>query len=177
MSESNFDVLVAGAGAAGIAAALAASDRGSEVVVVEAKETFRLGSNTAMSTAMVPAGGSRWQREAGIDDSPERFYSDIMTKTKTAADPVVARALTRLAPDLVAWMADGVGVPFELVTDFQYPGHSRDRCLAVADRAGSTLHRHVCVGLTRDEAHVARDKCFSISRAALSASAGEVGGE
>ncbi len=143
MSGSTIDVLVAGAGAAGMAAALAASEQGSEVVVVEAKETFRLGSNTAMSTSMVPAGGSRWQRQAGIDDSPERFYSDIMAKTKAAADPVVARALTRLAPDLVAWMADSAGVPFELVTDFQYPGHSRDRCLAVADRAGSTLHRHL----------------------------------
>ncbi|MEE8331274.1 MAG: FAD-dependent oxidoreductase [Acidimicrobiia bacterium] len=143
MSDSTLDILVAGAGAAGMAAALAASEQGLEVVVVEARETFRLGSNTAMSTSMVPAGGSRWQRRAGIEDSPELFYADIMTKTKAAADPVVARALTRLAPDLVAWMADSAGVPFELVTDFQYPGHSRDRCLAVADRAGSTLHRHL----------------------------------
>ncbi len=143
MSEATFDVLVAGAGAAGMAAALAASDRGLEVVVVEAKETYRLGSNTAMSTSMVPAGGSHWQRSAGVDDSPERFYADIMAKTKGAADPVVAGALTGVAPDLVTWMADRVGVPLELVTDFQYPGHSADRCHAVPDRAGRTLHRHL----------------------------------
>ena len=149
MTEPTLDVLVAGAGAAGLAAALAASDHGKQVVVVEAKETFRLGSNTAMSTAMVPAGGSRWQSVAGIDDSPELFYNDIMSKTKGAADPVVAGALTRLAPDLVAWMADGAGVPFELVTDFQYPGHSRDRCLGVFDRAGSTLHRHLLEEVAR----------------------------
>ncbi len=149
MTESMLDLLVAGAGAAGLAAALAASDQGQQVVVVEAKESFRLSSNTAMSTAMVPAGGSRWQSVAGIDDSPELFYSDIMAKTKDAADPVVARALTRLAPDLVAWMADGAGVPFELVTDFQYPGHSRDRCLGVFDRAGSTLHRHLLEEVAR----------------------------
>jgi fumarate reductase flavoprotein subunit len=138
-----FDVLVAGAGAAGMAAALAASERGLEVVVVEARETFRLGSNTAMSTAMVPAGGSRWQNDAGIDDSPERFYGDILSKTKGAADSVVARALTTVAPDLVAWMADEIDVPLELVTDFQYPGHSRDRCHAVPDRSGRTLHQHL----------------------------------
>ena len=72
-----------------------------------------------------------------------------MAKTKGAADPVVAEALTRLAPDLVAWMADGAGVPFELVTDFQYPGHSRDRCLGVFDRAGSTLHRHLLEEVAR----------------------------
>jgi fumarate reductase flavoprotein subunit len=144
-----FDVLVAGAGAAGMAAALAASDRGLDVVVVEAKETFRLGSNTAMSTAMVPAGGSRWQRAADIDDSSERFYDDVMAKTGGAADSVVARALTNVAPELVAWMFDRVDVPLELVTDFQYPGHSRDRCHAVPDRSGRTLHHHLLAEASR----------------------------
>lgn len=143
MSDLSTDILVAGAGAAGLAAALAASDRGLEVVVVEAKETFRQGSNTAMSTSMVPAGGSRWQAAAGIDDSPGLFYDDVMAKTKGAADPVVTGTLTTVAPELVAWMADRGGVPLELVTDFQYPGHSRDRCHTVADRAGRTLHRHM----------------------------------
>ena len=143
MSDLSTNLLVAGAGAAGLAAALAASDRGLEVVVVEAKETFRHGSNTAMSTSMVPAGGSRWQKAKAIDDSPERFLADVMAKTKGAADPVVAKALTTVAPELVAWMTDRCGVPLELVTDFQYPGHSRDRCHTVADRAGRTLHRHL----------------------------------
>src|SRR3990172_9434375 len=135
MCDLSTDILVAGAGAAGLAAALAASDRGLEVVLVEAKETFRQGSNTAMSTSMVPAGGSRWQAAAGIGDSPGLFYDDVMAKTKGAADPV--------ATELVAWMTDRGGVPLELVTDFQYPGHSRDRCHTVADRAGRTLHRHL----------------------------------
>ncbi len=143
MNEFSTDLLVAGAGAAGLAAALAASDLGVEVVVVEAKETFRQGSNTAMSTSMVPAGGSRWQAAAGIDDSPELFYGDVMAKTKGTADPVVTGALTNVAPELVAWMTEKGRVPLELVTDFQYPGHSRDRCHAVADRAGRTLHRYL----------------------------------
>ena len=38
-------------------------------------------------------------------------------------------------------MADALGVPWELVTDFRYPGHSRDRCHALADRSGRSLHR------------------------------------
>lgn len=142
-------LIVAGAGAAGLAAALAASDRGLEVVVIEARETFRQGSNTAMSTSMVPAGGSRWQAAAGIDDSPERFYHDVMTKTGGAADPVVTRVLTTVAPELVAWMSDRVRVPLGLVTDFQYPGHSRDRCHTVPDRAGRSLHRHLLEEVSR----------------------------
>ena len=143
MSGAEVDVLVAGAGAAGLAAALAASQRGLDVVVVEANATFRSSSNTAMSTSMIPAGGSRWQDAAGIEDSPQRFYDDIMAKTKGSADASVANALTSIAPELVGWMADDLGVPLELVTEFRYPGHSEDRCLAVPDRAGRTLHKHL----------------------------------
>lgn len=137
------DVLVAGAGAAGTAAALAAAEHGLTVVLVEADESFRHGSNTAMSTSMVPAGGSRWQDEAGIEDSPEDFLADVMAKTDGKADEVVARALTEIAPELVAWLADACGVPLGLVTDFRYPGHHADRCHAVADRSGATLHGHL----------------------------------
>lgn len=144
-------VVVAGAGAAGLAAALAAADRGADVVLLEASDTFRQGSNTAMSTAMVPAAGSRWQEAAGIDDTPERFRADVMRKTRGTAHPELTRALTEVAPALVAWLADACDVPLGLVTDFSYPGHTRDRCHAVPDRAGRTLHRHLL------DAVVARD--------------------
>jgi len=149
MTAPMFDVLVAGAGAAGLAAALSAADRELDVAVIEASQTFRIDSNTAMSTSMVPAGGSRWQTATGIDDSPEMFYGDVMRKTKGLADPIVSKSLTDVAPELVAWMADTVGVPLELVTDFRYPGHSADRCHAVPDRSGRALHAHLLGELGR----------------------------
>ena len=144
MPSLDVDVIVAGAGAAGLAASVSAADGGASVLLLEAKETFREGSNTAMSTSMIPAGGSRWQTEAGIDDdSPDRLYDDLMTKTKGKADPVVARALADVAPDLVAWLADTCGVPLELVTDVSYPGNSRFRHHSVPERAGHVLHAHL----------------------------------
>lgn len=94
-----------------------------------------------MSTAMIPAAGTRWQREAGVEDSAATFAADIARKTKGSADPVVARALTEVGPALVEWLADRCAVPLELVTDFLYPGHTQLRCHTVADRAGSTLLR------------------------------------
>ena len=139
----DLDVLVAGAGAAGLSAALAAAQRGSSVAVVEATTHFREGSNTAMSTSMVPAGGTRFQAEAGIDDSPTRFREDIARKTGGTAEPTVTRALTEIAPEVVHWLHDEVGVPLGLVTDILYPGHSAYRCHSVGDRSGRTLHRHL----------------------------------
>lgn len=142
-SSIDVDVLVAGAGAAGLSAALAAAQRGASVIVVEATSHFREGSNTAMSTSMIPAGGTRFQAEAGIKDSPERFREDIARKTQGTAEPTVTRALTDVAPDVVHWLHDEIGVPLGLVTDLLYPGHSAYRCHSVGDRSGRTLHRHL----------------------------------
>lgn len=141
------DVVVAGAGAAGLAAALAASEGGSTVLLAEAHENFRSGCNTSMSTSMIPAGGSRWQQRAGIDDSPAQFLADILKKTAGRAERRLAEALTDVAPRLVAWLADRCGVELGLVTDFSYPGHSRDRCHAVPDRAGRTLQAQLIAAL------------------------------
>ncbi len=141
--ETDVDVVVAGAGAAGLAAALSAADAGLSVVLLEASETFRTGNNTSMSTSMIPSAGSRWQAELGIEDSAELLYVDTMKKTKGQADPAVARALADVSVALGEWLADDCGVPLELVTDVWFPGHSRLRHLCVPDRAGRTLHRHL----------------------------------
>ena len=141
------DVVVAGAGAAGLAASIAAADGGASVLLVEAKQTYREGSNTAMSTSMIPAGGSRWQEEAGIDDSPDLLYDDLMAKTKGTADRVVTRALADVAPEMVAWLADRCGVPLELVTDVWYPGNSRQRHHSVPERSGGALHGRLLAAL------------------------------
>jgi fumarate reductase flavoprotein subunit len=148
--QADVDVIVAGAGAAGLGAALAAAQRGAEVLVLEATEHFREGSNTAMSTSMIPAGGTRFQAEVGIEDSPELFRADIARKTGGTAEPTVTRALTDVAPDLVHWLHDEVGVPLRLVTDILYPGHTALRCHSVEDRSGRTLHRHLLARTEQD---------------------------
>lgn len=138
------DVVVAGAGAAGLAAAIRAADGGATVALLEASSTFRQGSNTSMSTSMIPVGGSRWQEDYGIDDdSPDVLFDDIMAKTKGAADPIVARALVDVGRDLSEFLADDCEMPLELLTDAVFPGHSRKRHLCVHDRAGRTMHRHL----------------------------------
>jgi fumarate reductase flavoprotein subunit len=132
------DVLVAGAGG-GLCGALRAAQLGLRVLVAEANPHFLRGNNTAMSTAMVPGAGSRFQRAAGIEDSPERFLADIAAKTGSTADPTVATALASVSAPLVEWLADHVGLPIELPTDFSYPGHSAPRVHTVAGRHGSAL--------------------------------------
>ena len=77
--DSETDVLVVGAGGCGLVAALAAHEAGAQVAVVEKLE--RLAGNTALSTASIPAAGTRFQRAAGIDDDAARLAEDLLRKS------------------------------------------------------------------------------------------------
>jgi fumarate reductase flavoprotein subunit len=150
MSAEGPDLVIAGAGG-GLAGALRAAQLGLDVLVVEVSEHFRRGNNTSMSTAMVPGAGSRFQRDAGIDDSPELFVDDILRKTKGQADERLARALAEVSAPLVEWLADDVGLPLSVVTDFHYPGHSADRCHTIEGRHGTVLLDHLVGRVKQDE--------------------------
>jgi fumarate reductase flavoprotein subunit len=132
------DLVVAGAGG-GLAGAIRAAELGLRVLAVEASPHFARGNNTSMSTAMVPGAGSRWQRAAGIEDSPATFVADMMAKTKGQADPVLADALAGVSSRLVTWLADSVGLPIELAVEFPYPGHGQLRCHTIPGRRGDLL--------------------------------------
>lgn len=136
------DLVIAGAGG-GLVGALRAAQAGLRVLVVEADEHFRRGNNTALCTAMFPGAGTRWQAAAGIEDSAELFERDVLAKTGGAADRRLTRLLAGISAPLVEWMADEVGLPVELVTDFHYPGHTVDRCHTVPGRHGSSVIDHL----------------------------------
>jgi hypothetical protein len=69
------DVVVVGAGAGGMAAAIAARDEGASVILVE--QNFDIGGRAILSGAAVYLGGGmRLQQEAGIEDSPEKVFYD-----------------------------------------------------------------------------------------------------
>jgi hypothetical protein len=84
--DASADVLIIGAGAAGLCAALAAREGGAEVVVVERDRAPR--GSTALSAGLIPAAATRFQRERGIADDPDAFARDIQRKAHDEADPV-----------------------------------------------------------------------------------------
>ncbi|MEJ2478020.1 MAG: FAD-dependent oxidoreductase, partial [Desulfobacterales bacterium] len=69
------DILIIGCGGCGLMAGLAAAQQGAQVMIVE-KESAA-GGNTSLSQGMFPAAGSMFQKEAGVDDSPELMAEDI----------------------------------------------------------------------------------------------------
>jgi fumarate reductase flavoprotein subunit len=127
-----FDVVVAGAGAAGLVAALAAADRGRRVLLLERDAATP--STLALSGGLIAAAGTRWQREP---DSPGRFAADIRAKTDCAVDPVLLDAVTRGAAEALAFL-DPL-LPLHLHTTSRWPGHSAMRLHATTAESGAEL--------------------------------------
>jgi fumarate reductase flavoprotein subunit len=134
---ADVDILVVGAGACGLAAAIAAHDSGADVAIIEKLD--RPGGNSALSTGSVPAAGTRFQREAGIDDSTEQFVEDLIRKGGPTDCPDLLRRLVETSAETVEWLVDSVGARMALVTAYRHVGHTVPRLHAPASRRGQDL--------------------------------------
>jgi fumarate reductase flavoprotein subunit len=137
LMQADIDVLVVGAGACGLAAAIAAHDAGAGVAIIEKLD--RPGGNSSLSTGSVPAAATRFQREAGIADSPERFIEDLVRTGGPTDCSHLLRRLVETSAATVEWLVDSVGARISLVTAYKHVGHSVPRLHAPASRRGQDL--------------------------------------
>ena len=135
--DAQVPLLIIGAGAAGLCAALAAKEAGVHAIVIE-RDAVPSGS-TALSAGLIPAAGTRFQRAKGIADSPEQFATDIRRKAGGKADTAVVESVVHGSAPLIEWLTDRHALPFELVDDFNYPGHSALRMHGLPSRTGREL--------------------------------------
>jgi fumarate reductase flavoprotein subunit len=130
-------LLIVGSGAAGLCAALAAKEVGVDAVVIE-RDAAQSGS-TALSAGLIPAAGTRFQRAKGFEDNPQLFASDIQRKAEGENDPAVVEAIARSAAPFIEWLAYRYDFPFDVVDNFNYPGHSAMRMHGLPTRTGAEL--------------------------------------
>lgn len=112
--SSRYDVVVAGAGGAGMAAALFAAIAGKKVLLVE--RTEYLGGTTAFSAGTVCAPNTHHAEGAG--DSPEKAALYLDNVVGNYARPSMRRAFLQSAPDAIATLEDNTEVKFR-----PYPLH------------------------------------------------------
>ena len=143
------DVLVIGAGACGLAAAIAAHDAGLSTAILEKLD--RPGGNSSLSTGSVPAAGSRFQREAGIVDDPQTMVRDLMGIAKETDDLDLVRRLAEVSAPTVEWLVDTVGVRLQLVTAYKHIGHSVPRLHAPISRRGQDLVNDLLAAVAKRE--------------------------
>ena len=123
------DVLVIGAGAAGMMAARAASDQGASVVLVDKSLIGRGGATVlAQMTVAVALGEAE-------PDSPELHAADTIQGGRGLADPSIVQTITDAAPAVIRDL-EAYGTPWARAADGTHsqvaaPGHSRQRCVYV----------------------------------------------
>ncbi len=130
-------LVIVGAGACGLVAALEAAGRGVEAVVLE-RDPSPCGS-TSLSSGMIPACGTKAQNTAGVADSVDIMAGDILAKARGETDPAMVEAVCRESGSAVDWLTDEHGVELTLVEGFLYPGHRRARMHAPPSRTGADL--------------------------------------
>ena len=130
-------VAVVGAGACGLTAALAASDAGAEVLVLERDP--RPSGSTSMSLGAMCAAASQQHQRHGIEDSAARFVADVMAKTAGRADPRLARVVGEQSGPAVDWLTMQHDVPMQLDFKWTSLGHSVPRLHLPPGRSGEEL--------------------------------------
>jgi fumarate reductase flavoprotein subunit len=135
--SAHVPLLIIGAGAAGLCAALAANEAGVNAVVIE-RDQVPSGS-TALSAGLIPAAGTRFQRAKGVADSPDRLAADIQRKAHGEAPAALVETVARGSAPLIEWLTERHALPFELIQNFNYPGHSALRMHGLPSRTGREL--------------------------------------
>ena len=133
------DVIVVGAGAAGLFGALVAAQRGAAVLLLE--RDLAGPSNLQISGGLFPGAGTRFQTEVGIIDSADRFAADVTAKADGAVDPPVLAAIAGQTAPAVHFLVDELQLPIKLLADLQVPGHAVPRMHATPNESGRELHQ------------------------------------
>ncbi|WP_436933602.1 L-aspartate oxidase [Halovenus marina] len=128
------DVLVVGAGIAGLSAALAADRAGADVTVATKAER--------------PEDASTWWAQGGIAvtrDDPEQFKSDVLEASADTADPDAVDVLVENANDVVRdVLVETVGIEFDTNgSEYAYgreAAHDEARILHVNAETGKHVH-------------------------------------
>lgn len=113
LRETVFDVIVLGAGGAGLAAAVAAREAGAARVLVLEKAAVA-GGHAMVSSGSVNAYDPEGQARMGRSDSLEAYFRDTFEGGGRAADPELVRTLVEGSESMLRWLAD-MGVAFDPV--------------------------------------------------------------
>ena len=108
--SDQWDVIVVGAGSAGLPAAIRAAERGARVLQVEADS--KIGGTLFLSSGQISAAGTKRQKKLGIEDSAQDHYNDAQRIAEGTIDPTLGKLATDNAGATYDWLEELGYEPF-----------------------------------------------------------------
>lgn len=148
------DVLVVGFGGAGASTALEAKANGADVLLVD---RFGGGGTTAYSGGVIYAGATRFQREAGFDETVDNMEAYLRLEVGDAVRPETLRRFCEGSAGDVEWLI-GHGVEYSSAAYLEkctfppegkylyYSGNEKTPSFAAASKPAPRGHRAVGPG-------------------------------
>ena len=102
------DVVVVGAGGAGMSAAITVHEAGLSVIILE--KMAYVGGNTTKATGGMNAAETHYQAESGITDSVDQFVEDTMKGGHDINNPDLVRTMAERSAAGIDWL-DSIGAP------------------------------------------------------------------
>lgn len=102
VKDESCDIVVIGAGGAGLAAAIEAKHNGASVILLEKMGVA--GGNTTSATGGLNAAETKIQKELGIEDTKDQFYEDTMKGGYEKNNPALVRKMVDKASETVDWL-------------------------------------------------------------------------
>jgi len=106
--DGTCDIVVVGAGGAGLSAAVAAAESDASLKIIVLEKQHIIGGNTNSSTGGINAAETDIQKGLGIEDSKQLFYDDIMKGGKYENIPSLVENFVEHAPVTISWLT-GLG--------------------------------------------------------------------
>lgn len=159
--DSEFDVVIVGAGGCGLTAAIALHDAKPEANIAVLDKADRARRNTVLSSGSIPAAGTRFQKAAGVHDTPETFRAELMTVAGKHEAMHLTHTLTETSAPLVEWLVDQANVRLSLVTTYKHIGHSVHRLHSPPSRRGADLVNDLLNDCDRRDIPVVWDSCVT----------------
>ena len=133
--DETYDVVVIGSGFGGLAAAIEARNAGASVAVLEKMPVF--GGNSIINGGDFCAPGTKMQKEAGIQDSPDIMLKDMLKVGMYLNHVDLAKTVADQSKDALEWCQNYLGARFTRLNF--HGGHSVKRAHQTVNASGSEL--------------------------------------